>query len=222
MRLREQMLAGKKAVLFDMDGTLADSMWIWRAIDVEFLGRHGIELPGRLLEDIEGMSFSETARYFRETFNLRETEEEIKAIWNEMAYEKYRDEVPLKPGARDFIYWLKDQGFRTAICTSNSRELIDVAVEARGLAQGIDYVVTACEVQAGKPAPDIYLRAAKELAVVPAACLVFEDIPAGILAGKRAGMSVCAVEDEYSAYCMEEKRRLSDFVIRDFTELLVQ
>ncbi len=222
MRLREQMLAGKKAVLFDMDGTLADSMWIWRAIDVEFLGRYGIELPERLQEDIEGMSFSETARYFRETFNLRETEEEIKAIWNEMAYEKYRDEVPLKPGARDFIYWLKDQGFRTAICTSNSRELIDVAVEARGLAQGIDYVVTACEVQAGKPAPDIYLRAAKELAVVPAACLVFEDIPAGILAGKRAGMSVCAVEDEYSAYCMEEKRRLSDFVIRDFTELLVQ
>ncbi len=222
MRLREQMLAGKKAVLFDMDGTLADSMWIWRAIDVEFLGRYGIELPERLQEDIEGMSFSETARYFRETFNLRETEEEIKAIWNEMAYEKYRDEVPLKPGARDFIYWLKDQGFRTAICTSNSRELIDVAVEARGLAQGIDYVVTACEVQAGKPAPDIYLRAAKELAVAPAACLVFEDIPAGILAGKRAGMSVCAVEDEYSAYCMEEKRRLSDFVIRDFTELLVQ
>ncbi len=222
MRLREQMLAGKKAVLFDMDGTLADSMWIWRAIDVEFLGRYGIELPERLQEDIEGMSFSETARYFRETFNLRETEEEIKAIWNEMAYEKYRDEVPLKPGARDFIYWLKDQGFRTAICTSNSRELIDVAVEARGLAQGIDYVVTACEVQAGKPAPDIYLRAAKELAVVSAACLVFEDIPAGILAGKRAGMSVCAVEDEYSAYCMEEKRRLSDFVIRDFTELLVQ
>ena len=222
MSPREQMLAGKKAVLFDMDGTLADSMWIWRAIDVEFLGRYGIELPERLQEDIEGMSFSETARYFRETFNLRETEEEIKAIWNEMAYEKYRDEVPLKPGARDFIYWLKDQGFRTAICTSNSRELIDVAVEARGLAQGIDYVVTACEVQAGKPAPDIYLRAAKELAVVPAACLVFEDIPAGILAGKRAGMSVCAVEDEYSAYCMEEKRRLSDFVIRDFTELLVQ
>ena len=222
MRLREQMLAGKKAVLFDMDGTLVDSMWIWRAIDVEFLGRYGIELPERLQEDIEGMSFSETARYFRETFNLRETEEEIKAIWNEMAYEKYRDEVPLKPGARDFIYWLKDQGFRTAICTSNSRELIDVAVEARGLAQGIDYVVTACEVQAGKPAPDIYLRAAKELAVVSAACLVFEDIPAGILAGKRAGMSVCAVEDEYSAYCMEEKRRLSDFVIRDFTELLVQ
>ncbi len=222
MRLREQMLAGKKAVLFDMDGTLADSMWIWRAIDVEFLGRYGIELPERLQEDIEGMSFSETARYFRETFNLRETEEEIKAIWNEMAYEKYRDEVPLKPGARDFIYWLKDQGFRTAICTSNSRELIDVAVEARGLAQGIDYVVTACEVQAGKPAPDIYLRAAKELAVAPADCLVFEDIPAGILAGKRAGMSVCAVEDEYSAYCMEEKRRLSDFVIRDFTELLVQ
>ncbi len=220
MMLRGQMLEGKKAVLFDMDGTLADSMWIWRAIDVEFLGRYGLTLPEQLQEDIEGMSFSETAHYFRKTFGLRESEEEIKAIWNEMAYAKYRDEIPLKPGARDFVFWLKAQGFRTAICTSNSRELIDVAVEARGLTDGIDYVVTACEVQAGKPAPDIYLRAAMELEVPPAACLVFEDIPAGILAGKRAGMTVCAVEDEYSAYCMEEKRRLSDYVIHDFTDLI--
>ena len=220
MRLREQMLADKKAVLFDMDGTLVDSMWIWRAIDVEFLGRYGIALPQELQANIEGMSFSETARYFRTAFGLRESEEEIKAIWNEMAYEKYRDEVPLKPGAVDFLTWLKQNGYRTAICTSNSRELIDVAVEARGLTGCIDYVVTACEVAAGKPAPDIYLRAAKELSVSPEACVVFEDIPAGILAGKRAGMTVCAVEDEYSAYCLEKKKDLSDYLIHDFTDLL--
>ena len=73
---------------------------------------------------------------------------------------------------------------------------------------------------AGKPAPDIYLHAAQALGVCPQECVVFEDIPAGLLAGQRAGMTTCAVEDAYSEYCMEEKRRLADFVIRDFAELL--
>ncbi len=220
MTYAEELLHGKKAVLFDMDGTLVDSMWIWRRIDIEFLGRRGLPMPDTLQAAIEGMSFSETAHYFKETFRLPESEEEIKAVWNEMAREKYRTEVLLKPGAKDFLQMLKGRGFLTAICTSNSRELIDMAVKARGIDDEIDYVVTACEVNAGKPAPDIYLHAAKELGAEASECVVFEDIPAGLLAGKRAGMTVCAVEDEYSAYCMEEKRRLADFVIRDFRELL--
>ena len=76
-------------------------------------------------------------------------------------------------------------------------------------------------VHAGKPAPDIYLRAAQELGVEPSECVVFEDIPAGLLAGIRAGMRTCAVEDTYSEYCMEEKRQLADFVIHDFEDLML-
>lgn len=215
-----RLLHGKKAALFDMDGTLVDSMWIWRQIDIDFLGQRGLPMPDTLQASIEGMSFSETARYFKETFRLPESEEEIKAVWNEMAREKYCTKVPLKPGAKAFLQELKKCGFLTAICTSNSRELIDMAIKARGIGGEIDYVVTACEVNAGKPAPDIYLHAAQVLGVAFEECIVFEDIPAGLLAGKRAGMTVCAVEDAYSAYCMEEKRRLADFVIRDFRELL--
>ena len=209
-----------KAALFDMDGTLIDSMGIWGDIDVEFLGERGIPMPANLQQAIEGMSFSETAQYFKTTFDLTETEEELKTIWNQMAYDKYRTVVPLKPGAMEFLQWLKAHGFATAVCTSNSRELIDMIVENKGITQWIDYVVTACEVNAGKPAPDIYLRAAQELGVQPAECVVFEDIPAGLLAGNRAGMITCAVEDTYSEYCMEEKRELSDFVIHDFLDLL--
>ena len=220
MTIREQLLKGKRAVLFDMDGTLVDSMWIWRQIDIEFLGSRGLSLPDTLQREIEGMSFSETARYFKETFRLDESEEEIKAVWNRMSMEKYQNEVPLKPGAGAFLTWLKNHSFATAICTSNSRELIDMAVRARGIGEQIDFVVTACEVNAGKPAPDIYLHAAHTLGAAPQECVVFEDIPAGLLAGKRAGMTVCAVEDAYSDYCQEEKRRLADFVIRDFRELL--
>ena len=221
MNLREQLLQGKRAALFDMDGTLIDSMGIWKDVDIEFLGRRGIPMPEDLQKNIEGMSFSETAQYFKETFSLSETEEELKNIWNQMAYEKYRTVVPMKPGAAEFLCWLKAHGYATAVCTSNSRELIDIIVENKGIKQWIDFVVTACQVNAGKPAPDIYLRAAQELGVEPSECVVFEDIPAGLLAGIRAGMRTCAVEDTYSEYCMDEKRQLADFVIHDFEDLML-
>ena len=220
MKLREQLLQGKRAALFDMDGTLIESMGIWGDIDVEFLGERGIEVPVDLQKNIEGMSFSETAQYFKSTFDLSETEEELKVIWNQMAYDKYRTVVPMKAGAFAFLQWLKDQGYATAVCTSNSRELIDMIVENKGIRQLVDFVVTACEVNAGKPAPDIYLRAAEVLGVKPSECVVFEDIPAGLLAGIRAGMTTCAVEDSYSVYCMDEKRQMADFVIHDFMDLL--
>ena len=82
------MLKNKKAVIFDLDGTLVDSMWMWKAIDIEYLGRFGIELPATLQKDIEGKSFSETAVYFKETFKLPDSLEKIKSDWNRMAYDK--------------------------------------------------------------------------------------------------------------------------------------
>ena len=220
MKLRDQLLQDKRAVLFDMDGTLIDSMGIWGEIDIEFLAQRNIPMPEDLQKNIEGMSFSETATYFKTTFDLTETEEELKNIWNQMARDAYETRVPFKPGAVEFLQWLKEHGYATAVCTSNSRELIDHIVTCKGIAPWIDYVVTACEVNAGKPAPDIYLRAAKELQVDPVHCIVFEDIPAGLLAGKRAGMTTCAVEDTYSEYCMEEKRALADFVIHDYLDVM--
>ena len=81
-------------------------------------------------------------------------------------------------------------------------------------------VATSCEVAAGKPAPDIYLKVAKELEVSPSHCLVFEDVPAGILAGKRAGMTVCAIDDDFSRAMEAEKRELADYFIYDYYQLL--
>ena len=79
---------------------------------------------------------------------------------------------------------------------------------------------TGCEVGQGKPEPDIYLSVARELGVAPGQCLVFEDVPMGILAGKRAGMEVCAVEDDFSAAQREKKRRMADYYIETYEELL--
>ena len=214
------MMMNKKAVIFDLDGTLVDSMWMWKSIDIEFLARYGYELPADLQREIEGMSFSETAVYFKQRFSLPMTINEIKQIWTEMSIDKYRREVPLKPGAREFLHLLKEGGIKAGIATSNGREMVDAVIDSLKIGPYFQVVTTACEVAAGKPAPDIYLKVAESLCVPPASCMVFEDIPAGILAGKRAGMTVCAVEDEFSKDLKEEKCSLADYFINDYYELL--
>ncbi len=207
-------------VIFDLDGTLVDSMWMWKAIDIEFLKRFGYDCPENLQKDIEGMSFSETAVYFKENFKLPMTLDEIKAIWIEMSIDKYRHEVTLKPGVLEFLSFLRARGMRMGIATSNAYEMVSAVLDALEIRSYFDVVATACEVAAGKPAPDIYLKVASDLGVEPEKCLVFEDVPAGIMAGKNAGMCVGAVEDEFSLSMTEEKKKLADFYIRDYHELL--
>ena len=97
------MLKDIQAVIFDLDGSLVDSMWIWKDIDIEYLGRFGIPLPENLQAEIEGMSFSETAVFFKERFGIPDDLDVIKAEWNRMACDKYRYEVPYKAGARAFL-----------------------------------------------------------------------------------------------------------------------
>lgn len=213
------MLKNKKAVIFDLDGSLVDSMWMWKAIDIEYLGKFNISLPPTLQKDIEGMSFSETAVYFKETFGILDSLEEIKADWNRMAYEKYTREVPLKKGAKEFLNYCKNNNIKLGIATSNSRELVDAALEALNIREYFDCVMTACEVAKGKPAPDIYLAVAKQVGIEPEKCLVFEDIEMGILAGKNAGMEVCAVEDEFSMDQTDLKKQLADYYIQDYFEV---
>lgn len=214
------MLTGKKAVIFDLDGTLIDSMSMWDDINVEYLGKFGLTVPENLQREISGMSFTECAIYFKEKFQLPDSIEEIKDVWNEMAMYKYMHEVPLKTGVLEFLMELKQRGIKIGIATSNSIELVEAVLDSLQIAKYFDEVHTSCEVQKGKPAPDIYLFVAKCLLVEPEQCLVFEDVPEGIIAGKRAGMQVCAVEDDFSKYMTEEKRKLADYYIVDYKEIL--
>ncbi|MCM1111826.1 MAG: pseudouridine synthase [Muribaculum sp.] len=209
-----------EAVIFDLDGTLVDSMWIWRQIDIEYLAEFGIELPEKLQNEIEGKSFHETAVYFKERFAIPHSLEQIKDRWNAMAWDKYQYEVPLKKGVRAFLDRCRERGIRLGIATSNSRELLGNIVKVHGLQEYFGCMMTGSEIRRGKPAPDIYLAAAEGLKADPARCLVFEDIIPGILAGRSAGMKVCAVEDAYSADIRMRKRELADYYIEDYTELL--
>lgn len=213
------MLDDIKAVIFDLDGTLIDSMWLWESIDVEYLGRHNIELPQSLQKDIEGMSFTETANYFKERFNIPDSIDKIKDDWNNMAWDYYKHKVELKDGVIDFLNYLQDNNILMGIGTSNSKELVNVIITKYNIGHYFTSIRTSCEVDRGKPYPDIYLKVAEDLEVNPRDCIVFEDVPNGIIAGKKAGMKVCAIYDEFTKHVDNEKKELADYYIMNYKEL---
>lgn len=214
------MLKNVKAVLFDLDGTLIDSMWVWRKIDEEYLGRYGLSSSPELQTAISGKSFRETAEYFKEYFPIPDSIEDMMDTWNRMALDKYKNEVMLKPGAFQFLEFLKENGIKTAICTSNSSFLTNIILSSHDIEQMFDTVLTADMKFKGKPSPEIYLKASELLEVKSEDCLVFEDILMGVLAGKNAGMRVCAVEDIGSEHEREDILDAADYMIKDYMELL--
>lgn len=215
----KQLKKPVEAVIFDLDGTLVDSMWIWKDIDIEYLKKHGLPLPDDLQKCIEGMSFTETAVYFKERFSLPDPVDVIKAEWVDMAEDYYSRRIDLKPGARQFVEALNRQGIPVGIGTSNSRELALMVLRRHGLDLLVTEIVTSCEVPKGKPAPDVFLKVAQLLGVAPENCLVFEDTQAGVQAALAAGMQVIAVRDAHSDEWAHEIAPLVQRYIADYGEL---
>lgn len=209
-----------KAVIFDVDGTLIDSMWIWRQVDIEFLNKRGIPLPERLQAEVEGMSYTETAIYFKARFDLPESLEEIKEEWRVMAEDYYRRHIKLKSGAKEFLKLLYDKGITIGIATSNSRELVDYMLANHGIRQYFSNIRTSCEVDKGKPHPDVYLKVAEDMGIEPKHCLVFEDTISGVMAAKSAGMKAFAVADEVSLESKDKLIEMTEGYIHSFDEVM--
>ncbi len=213
------MLKDIKAIIFDLDGTIVDSMWIWKQIDIDYLAKRNIELPENLQKSIEGKSFTETATYFKETFKLMDTVDQIKEEWLAMATDYYRNKIDLKEGAKEFIHLIKSKDIKLGLGTSNSRELALEVLKKHDLYKHFDTIRTSCEVAKGKPHPDVFLKVAEDLQVNPQECIVFEDTYAGVLAASRAGMRVIAVSDELAIPDKEEICELAENYIENYINI---
>lgn len=209
-----------KAAIFDLDGTLVDSMWVWSQIDVDFLTSKGHNVPCNLKDEITHLTFNETAQYFKNKFMLDDTIEDIITCWNGMALEHYSTKVELKTGAFEFLNKLKESNIKIGLATSNSTPLLEATLRNNGIFDLFDAITTSDEVKKSKSNPDVYLLAAKKLGVMPKDCVVFEDITQAVIGAKAAGMKVIAVSDEASEYQKDELVKLSDKFIVDYTELL--
>ena len=214
------MLENIKGAIFDLDGTLVDSMWVWSKIDIDYLKSKGHALPENLNSEICHLSFTQTANYFKERFSLSDSIDTILKDWNNMAYNHYSENVKLKDGVKEFLDKLKENNIKIALATSNSVPLLEACLKNNGIYDYFDSITTTDEVSNGKNCPDVYLLAAKKLNVNPKNCIVFEDILHAIKGAKAADMTVIAVSDKHSLNDLDEIINHSDKYINSYFELI--
>lgn len=184
------------AVLFDFDGLLADSEPLQKAAWRSYLARQGRVLEPALIDRMFGLRLVESAALVREELDLPFSVQEIMDARDALFLGSLAGVLQPLPGAAETVAAMRQMGLRTALATSGHRRYIDLALYELGLAQAFDAIVTGDTVARGKPAPDIFLRAAEQVGVEPAACVVVEDAPHGIAAARAAGMLAVAIPNE--------------------------
>jgi HAD superfamily hydrolase (TIGR01509 family) len=186
-----------EAVVFDMDGVLVDTEQLWdevrEALTEEWGGRYTPEAQ----EAMMGMSSPEWSRYLHEVVGLREPPEVIRDEVVRRMLARYETDLPVVPGAVEAVRRLAGDGFRLAVASSSNRELIDAVLDRLELTSAFQVTVSSEEVARGKPAPDVYLEAARRLGVPPSACVAIEDSASGIRAAHAAGMRVIAYPNRH-------------------------
>jgi HAD superfamily hydrolase (TIGR01509 family) len=181
-----------EAVVFDLDGVLVDSEHVWDEVREDLAHERGGRWHGRAQADMMGMSSTEWSRYMHDVLGLPEPAEEISNEVVRRMQARYAERLPLVDGAVDAVRRLAGS-FRLGLASSSNRPLIDTVLEATGLAALFEVTLSSEEVERGKPAPDVYLEAARRLGVPPERCAAIEDSGNGIRAARAAGMRVVAL-----------------------------
>jgi HAD superfamily hydrolase (TIGR01509 family) len=206
-----------EAVVFDMDGVLIESEEIWDAIREAYVRERGGRYDAEVQRAMMGMSSTEWSRFLHETAGVPDEPAAINAEVVRRMLEAYREHLPLMPGAVDAVKRLAER-YPLAVASSSNRPLIDAVLEVAGLAPYFTATVSSEEVPRGKPAPDVYLEAARRLGVAPERCAAVEDSHGGIRAAKAAGMLVIAFPNP-TYPPDEESLAQADVVIRSLDEL---
>lgn len=210
-----------KGAIFDLDGTLLDSMGLWHKVDIAFFENRNMPIPEGYIQAISPMGTYNAAIYTKETYNIKESVEEIIDEWRVIAKKEYSQHVKIKSGAKEYLLSLKEKGVKLAVATASDKDLFEDCLKKYGIAELIDFFVTVNEVGKGKSSPDIYFRAAEKLGAEPHECMVFEDIYTALSTAKNAGFYCVGVYDESSSDDIEKNKKISDRFIFDFNELNV-
>jgi HAD superfamily hydrolase (TIGR01509 family) len=205
------------AVVFDLDGLLLETEEIWDEVREALARERGGRWSESAQRDMMGMSSPEWSRYMHDVVGLRESPEEINDLVVERMAESYRSQLPLLPGAVQAVERMAAR-WPLAVASSSNRQLIDLVLELSGLAKHFRATVSSEEVARGKPAPDVYLEAARRLGVESTRAAAIEDSDAGIRSAAGAGMRVVAIPNR-SFPPGEEALARADVVLDSLADL---
>jgi HAD superfamily hydrolase (TIGR01509 family) len=185
-----------EAVVFDLDGLLLDTEQVWDEVREALTHERGGRWHDRAQADMMGMSSTEWSRYMHEELGLAEAPEELNRLVVERMMERYAERLPLIDGAVEAVRRLAER-WPLGLASSSNRPLIDLALREMGVADLFAATVSSEEVERGKPAPDVYLEAARRLGVEPGEVVAVEDSANGIRAARAAGMAVIAIPNPH-------------------------
>lgn len=205
-----------RGAIFDLDGTLLDSMPVWEHASETYLLRRGIRVKEKLSEVLFSMSMRQGAEYIKEHYSISGTADEIVAGVNSIVMEAYQNQVEAKPGVPQLLERMKSNGIRMVVATSTDRLMAEAGLRRTGLDGYFERVFTCTEVGAGKRQPDIYLAAKEYLGIPQAEIWVFEDALYAINTAGRAGFFTVGVYDAASAGRREETEAAAGIYIQDF------
>ena len=207
-----------RAVIFDLDGVLADSEPWWNEIDAKLLAEYAVNYRGEYHRNVLGVSYRLAIEFYKKKFGISAATEEMMKRRGEIATEYFANRVGLFPSTKDVLNELREMKLRLAVATSSISASARPFLDRHQLTQFFDVIVTGDEIERGKPDPDIYLRTAEKLGIVADDCLVIEDSLSGIAAAKAARMRVAAIPDRRFVDTREYDKE-ADYLVNDLSEI---
>ena len=206
----------KKFAIFDMDGTLIDSMVFWKNLATEYLTASGVaEIPGEILERIKPMTMSESAELFKREFSLTG---DVEAQMNTLMDNHYRTDIPLKPGVEEYLQSLHSRGVRMCVASATAEHLMERCLTRLGVKRYFEFLLSCETVGAGKRSPLVYQEAAKRLGAVPEEIAVYEDALYAVQTAKEARFHVVGVYDDSAAGSWQTIEKVADELIVNWEE----
>ncbi len=217
---KENLFNNIKAVIFDLDGTLMDSLGIWNKIDEDFFHMHNMDVPKDYQDKIAHMNFMEMAHFTHDTYGFKESPEEIAKIWTDMSVQSYSHTIQAKPFAKEFVRKLKDSGYPIGLVTTNKRILYESCLKNNGMWEYFDSALDVNDLNTSKKEPTCYKIMAERLKADISSTIVFEDILTAVKTCKIAGFRTVAVKDDASKKDLAAILSFADYYLESYREFL--